>query len=144
MGANAGIRMVTIKRPEEIDRMRHAGSILADVLDAFSRELRPGISTADLDALADGMIRGAGAIPSFLGYRDFPRSICVSINDEVVHGIPSPRRHLRAGDVVGLDIGCIWQGWHADCARTFSIGEPAPRVRDLIEATRRALDAGIA
>ena len=144
MGASAGIGMVTIKRPEEIDRMRHAGSILVDVLDAFSRELRPGISTADLDALADGIIRSAGAIPSFLGYRDFPRSICVSINDEVVHGIPSPRRHVQAGDVVGLDIGCIWQGWHAECARTYSVGEPAPRVRELIDATRRGLDAGIA
>src|SRR5436190_6177607 len=140
MGMPAGTSMVTIKRPEEIARMRHAGSILAEVLDAFGRELRAGISTAELDALAERMIRDAGAVPSFLGYRGFPRSICVSINDEVVHGIPSPRRHLQAGDVVGLDIGCIWQGWHADCARTFSVGEPAPRVGELIEATRLALD----
>ena len=138
-----GTSMVTIKRPEEIDRMRHAGSILVDVLEALRDELRAGISTADLDVLAERMIRDAGAVPSFLGYRGFPRSICVSINDEVVHGIPSPKRHIRAGDVVGLDVGCIWQGWHADCARTCSIGEPAPRVRELIEATRRGLDAGI-
>ena len=144
MGMPAGTSMVTIKRPEEIERMRRAGLILVEVLDVFQRELRAGMSTAELDDLAAGMIREAGAVPSFLGYRGFPRSICVSINDEVVHGIPSPRRHLRAGDVVGLDIGCIWQGWHADCARTFSIGEPAPRVRELIDATRRALDAGIA
>ncbi|TMB56091.1 MAG: type I methionyl aminopeptidase, partial [Chloroflexi bacterium] len=144
MGMPAGTSMVTIKRPEEIARMRHAGSILVEVLDAFGRELRAGMSTAELDVLAEEMIRAADAVPSFLGYRGFPRSICVSINDEVVHGIPSPRRHLHAGDVVGLDIGCIWQGWHADCARTFSIGEPAPRVQELIEATRGALDAGIA
>jgi methionyl aminopeptidase len=144
MGMSTGTSMVTIKRPEEIARMRHAGSILVDVLDALRGELRPGISTADLDVLAERTIRDAGAVPSFLGYRGFPRSICVSINDEVVHGIPSPKRRIRPGDVVGLDVGCIWQGWHADCARTFSIGEPAPRVRELIEATRRGLDAGIA
>jgi methionyl aminopeptidase len=143
MSMPSGTSMVTIKRPEEIDRMRHAGSILVDVLEALRGELQAGISTADLDVLAVRMIRDAGAVPSFLGYRGFPRSICVSINDEVVHGIPSPKRHIRSGDVVGLDVGCIWQGWHADCARTFSIGEPAPRVRELIEATQRGLDAGI-
>jgi len=124
--------------------MRHSGSILIDVLAALGDELRAGVSTADLDVLAERMIRDAGAVPSFLGYRGFPRSICVSINDEVVHGIPSPKRHIRSGDLVGLDVGCIWQGWHADSARTFSVGEPAPRVRELIEATRRGLDAGIA
>ena len=130
--------------------MRHAGGILAEVLDAFERELRPGMSTADLDALAAGIIRAAGATPSFLGYGGsrgrsaFPASICASINDEVVHGIPSRRRRLSDGDVIGLDVGCIWEGWHADAARTFSVGPATQVVGDLIDATRRALDAGIA
>jgi methionyl aminopeptidase len=141
--------MVTIKRPEEIAKMRQAGRILVSVLEAFERELRPGISTADLDAMADAMIRGAGAVSSFKGYGHnppFPASICTSINDEVVHGIPSPRRKLVEGDVIGLDIGCIWQGWHADCARTWAIGPrpAAARVQALIDATRRGMDAGIA
>ena len=142
--------MVTIKRPEEVARMRHAGTILADVLSALEGELRPGVSTAELDAIAERMIRGAGAIPSFLGYggsRDtvpFPGSICVSINDEVVHGIPSARRRIEDGDVVGLDIGCIWQGWHADTARTFAIGALPERLTLLIDATRRGMEAGIA
>lgn len=124
--------------------MRHAGRILVEVLDAFEHELRPGITTADLDRLADEMIRSAGAIPSFKGYRGFPGSICASINDEVVHGIPSPRRKIYEGDVIGLDVGCIWQGWHADCARTWSVGSASSKVRELIEATRRGMEAGIA
>jgi methionyl aminopeptidase len=136
--------VVTLKRPEEIAMMRHAGRILVDVLDALKDELRPGVTTADLDRVAERMIRDAGATPSFLGYLGFPASICVSINDEVVHGIPSPRRRLQEGDVVGVDVGCIWQGWHADAARTHSIGPAPRRVRDLIDATSRALDAGIA
>ncbi len=144
MGIPAGTAMVTIKRPEEIERMRHAGAILVEVLDLLQRELRPGIATADLDLIAERMIRDAGAIPSFLGYRGFPASICVSINDEVVHGIPSQHRRLQDGDVVGLDVGCIWQGWHADAARTASLGPTPPRVRELIDATSRGLDAGIA
>ena len=147
MGMPSRQRMVTIKRPEEIARMRHAGQILGGILQAFDRELRPGLSTADLDAIAEEMIASAGAVPSFKGYGHnppFPASICASINDEVVHGIPSPRRKLYEGDVVGLDIGCIWQGWHADCARTWSIGPASPRVTELIDATRRGMEAGIA
>jgi methionyl aminopeptidase len=142
--------MVTIKRPEEVARMRHAGAILADVLRVLATELRPGVSTIELDEIAERMIRDAGAIPSFLGYGGsrgtipFPGSICVSINDEVVHGIPSGERRIRVGDVVSLDIGCIWQGWHADTARTFAIGQPSERVALLIDATRRGMEAGIA
>jgi methionyl aminopeptidase len=141
---------VIIKRPEEIARMRRAGAILADVLDAFGRELRPGITTAALDRLADEMIRDAGAVPSFKGYPGsggapaFPASICASLNDEVVHGIPSPKRRIRDGDVVSLDVGCIWEGWHADCARTVAVGKVPRRVQRLIDATRRGMEAGIA
>src|SRR5437762_12745568 len=144
MGMPARGREVTIKRPDEIARMRRAGGILVDVLDAMHQELRAGITTSDLDKFAERMIRDAGAIPSFKGYRGFRSSICASINDEVVHGIPSPRRRLYEGDVVSLDVGCLWQGWHADAARTWSIG-PAPLVvQELIEATRRGMEAGIA
>jgi methionyl aminopeptidase len=139
--------MVTIKRPEEIARMRHAGRILVAILGALEEELRPGVSTAELDRIAEDMIISAGAVPSFKGYGHsppFPASICTSINDEVVHGIPSPRRKLYVGDVVSLDIGCIWQGWHADCARTWSIGPASAKVQELIDATRRGMEAGIA
>jgi methionyl aminopeptidase len=135
---------VTIKRREEIARMRRAGSILKGILLAFESALRPGVTTLELDQLAEGMIRRAGAVPSFKGYLGFPRSICASVNDEVVHGIPSPKRRIRDGDVVSLDVGCIWQGWHADCARTYAVGEVAKPVRDLIDATRLAMEAGTA
>jgi len=138
-------RMVTLKRPQEIARMRQAGRVLASILEAFERELRPGITTAYLDRMADEMMREAGTVPSFLGYHGtYPASICASINDEVVHGIPSPTRLLYEGDLIGLDIGCIWQGWHADCARTWSVGPAAPPVQELIDATRRGMEAGIA
>jgi methionyl aminopeptidase len=142
--------MVTIKRPEEVARMRHAGTILVDVLRVLEGELRPGVTTAELDAIAERMIRGAGAVPSFLGYGGsrqtipFPGSICVSLNDEVVHGIPSRNRRVNEGDVVSLDIGCIWQGWHADTARTFAVGTIPEPIARLIDATRRGIDAGIA
>ena len=107
--------------------MRRASVIVAEVLAELKAMVRPGITTEDLDRVAEELTRKKGAVPAFKGYevasRIFPASLCVSINDEVVHGIPSPRRHLQAGDVVGLDIGCIWQGWHADCARTFDVDE---------------------
>jgi len=138
---------VTIKRREEIARMRHAGLILADVLDAFEAALRPGVTTGELDAMAEEMMRSADAVPSFKGYGShppFPGSICASINDEVVHGIPSRDRVVRDGDVVSLDVGCIWEGWHADCARTWAVGEVPVRTRELIDATRRGMEAGIA
>ena len=145
--AMRGTGAPTIKRPAEIDRMRAAGVILAGILDVLHAELRAGVTTGDLDAIAERMIRDAGAVPSFKGYGSnppFPGSICASINDEVVHGIPSPRRRLADGDVVSIDIGCILDGWHADCARTWAIGEVPSEVRELIDATRRGMEAGIA
>ncbi|HET7685366.1 MAG TPA: type I methionyl aminopeptidase [Candidatus Limnocylindria bacterium] len=138
---------VTIKRPEEIATMRRAGRILAGILDVLAAELRPGVSTGALDAIAERMIREAGAVPSFKGYGShppFPGSICTSINDEVVHGIPSSRRVLRDGDIVSIDIGCIVEGWHADCARTYPIGTVADDLARLIDVTRRGMEAGIA
>ena len=145
MGIPTRAGTVTIKRPEEIARMRHAGSILADILEELRAELRPGVTTGHLDEIAERRIREAGAVPSFLNYHGtFPGSICASINDEVVHGIPSPKRRVREGDLVSLDIGCIYQGWHADCARTWAVGEVPREVRELIDATQRGMEAGIA
>jgi methionyl aminopeptidase len=138
---------VTIKRPAEIERMEAAGGILADILDVLHGEIRPGISTGELDDIAARMIADAGAVPSFKGYGShppFPGVICASINDEVVHGIPSPRRRLAEGDLVSIDIGCIVDGWHADCARTWTVGTVPPQVSDLAAATRRGMEAGIA
>ena len=137
----------TIKRSSEIERMRAAGTILADILEVLRTQLRAGITTGDMDEIADRMIRDAGAVPSFKGYGSnppFPGVICASINDEVVHGIPSTRRRLADGDIVSIDIGCIVDGWHADCARTWTVGGVPRTVEELIAATRRGMEAGIA
>ncbi len=137
----------TIKRPAEIERMRAAGRILADILDVLKAEIRPGVTTGDLDRIADRMIADAGAVSSFRGYGSnppFPGVICASVNDEVVHGIPSPRRRLADGDLVSIDIGCIVDGWHADCARTWTVGRVPREVTQLVDATRRGMEAGIA
>ena len=123
--------------------MRRAGRIVADVLAAVEEELRPGVTTAALDAVAETYIRKAGARPSFKGYRGFPACICVSIDSEVVHGIPG-KRVIQEGQVVSIDAGAIWQGYHGDGARTFYVGTPPPEVAGLITATRLALMAGIA
>ena len=138
---------VTIKRPAEIERMAAAGVVLEGILEVLRAEIRPGVTTGDLDRIAARMIADAGAEPSFLGYGSnppFPGVICASINDEVVHGIPSTRRRLADGDVVSIDIGCIVDGWHADCARTWAVGRVPREVSDLVDATRRGMEAGIA
>lgn len=123
--------------------MRRAGAIVAGVLAAVEEELKPGVTTAQLDAVAESYIRKAGGRPSFKGYRGFPASICVSIDSEVVHGIPGDRV-IRDGQVVSIDAGAIWQGYHGDAARTFFVGTPSPEVAGLIATTRLALMAGIA
>jgi methionyl aminopeptidase len=141
--------MVTRKSRSEIERMRRAGRVVAEVLDLIEAELRPGVSTAELDALAEAHIRAAGAIPSFKGYpginpsHPFPASVCISIDNEIVHGIPGDRT-IREGQIVSVDAGAIVDGWHGDAARTFFIGDPPPRVRQLIDLTRQAMLAGIA
>ena len=136
-------RIVTLKSEREMAAMRVAGRIVAEVLERLEPEVRPGMPTADLDRKAEEMIRAAGAVPSFKGYRGYPASICVSIGEEVVHGIPGSRR-MHEGDLVSVDAGAIWDGYHGDGARTFIVGEVAPRVRELVDAARRALEAGIA
>jgi len=123
--------------------MRRAGRVVADVLALMEEKLAPGVTTAQLDAIAEDYIRKSGARPSFKGYKGFPASICVSIDDEVVHGIPGSRV-IEEGQVVSVDAGAIWQGYHGDAARTFFVGQPSADVARLLETTRLALMAGIA
>lgn len=131
------------KRPEEIELMAAAGRILADCLETVAALVRPGVATVELDAAAEAFIRDHGCTPSFLGYRGFPASICVSVNEEAVHGIPGSRV-IAAGDLVSLDCGVVRDGWQADSGLTLVCGEPGPEDRLLLEATARALEAGIA
>jgi methionyl aminopeptidase len=135
--------LIPHRTPQEIDLMRQAGRIVADVLAFVEDELKPGVTTAQLDAKAEDYIRQAGARPSFKGYRGFPGSICVSIDHEVVHGIPGSRV-IDEGQVVSVDAGAIWKGYHGDGARTFYVGTPPADVARLIDTTRLALMAGIA
>jgi methionyl aminopeptidase len=135
--------LVPHRTRQEIDLMRQAGRIVAGVLALMEEELKPGITTAQLDAIAEDYIRKSGARPSFKGYRGFPACICVSIDDEVVHGIPGSRV-IEEGQVVSVDAGAIWQGYHGDAARTFYVGKPPADVARLMETTRLALMAGIA
>lgn len=134
---------VTIKSSREIELMRQAGKILAKVHEALGNELRPGMSTLDVDRLGEEMIRSFGCEPSFKNYCGYPASVCVSVNEEVVHGIPVADRILQEGDIVGLDIGVIYKGYHSDAARTHGIGEISEDARLLIERTRQSFFEGI-
>ena len=135
--------MITRRSAAEIATMRRAGRVVAEVLGLVEEELRPGVSTAHLDRLAEEHIRKAGGTPSFKGYYGFPSSLCISIDREVVHGIPGDRT-IAEGQVVSIDAGAIIDGYHGDAARTFIVGEVPPEVRDLVATTRLALEAGIA
>jgi len=136
--------MIIYKSSDEVDRMRAAGRIVAATIDTVLGAVRPGVSTADLDRVAENFIRERDATPSFKGYRGFPASICASLNDEVVHGIPSPKRILKEGDVLSLDFGAIWEGYHADSAVTVFVGEPpSAEAEKLVRVTEDALEAGI-
>jgi len=139
--------MVTRKSRREIEKMRHAGRIVAEVLALVEAELRPGVTTGQLDRLAERHIRSSGAIPSFKGYghrsNPFPASLCISIDEEVVHGIPGDRT-IRDGQIVSVDAGAIYEGWHGDGARTFVVGAPERETETLIDTTRLAMMAGIA
>jgi methionyl aminopeptidase len=140
-------RRVTLKSAAQIERMAVAGRLVSDVLDRMGKELRPGITTLELDAIAEEMIRAAGGIPSFIGVpgriAPFRHSLCVSIDDEIVHGIPSNTR-VRDGQLVSIDAGAIVDGWHGDSARTWIVGEVPDAARRLAETTERAMYAGIA
>ncbi len=133
---------MTVKSWPELNTMARANRIVVDALDALEAAAVPGITTLEMDKIARETIEKAGAKPAFLGYRGYPASLCISVNEEVVHGIPGSRR-LRAGDVVGLDLGCILDGFFGDAARTVAVGEVSGEARRLIRATREALAAGI-
>ncbi len=137
-------QQIALRSPDELDRIRAAGAVVDAVLDALARAIAPGVTTDDLDRLAERETRARGASPAFLGYHGYPASLCISVNDEVVHGIPSPSRALAAGDLVGLDYGVVLDGWFADAARTVAVGAPSEDARRLLDATRDALAAGIA
>ena len=134
---------VTIKSTREIELMRKAGSLLAEVHEELSKIIRPGISTWEIDRKGEEIIRSFGCIPSFLNYNGYPASICVSVNDEVVHGIPHKEHFLEEGDIVSLDAGLIYQGYHADAARTWAVGQVHPELQRLIDVTRESFFEGI-
>jgi methionyl aminopeptidase len=136
--------VIILKSPSELARMRQAGCIVAEVLAVLQERARPGISTAELDELAYQIITKHKATPSFKGYRGFPASLCVSINEEVVHGIPNEKRYLEEGDIVSFDVGAIYEGYHGDAAVTVGVGEITEAAEDLLAVTAGALAAGIA
>ena len=135
--------MIELKSAREIGLMRRGGHILSEVMDRLRTSVKPGMSTLEIDLDIEGFIRSRGALPAFKGYRGFPATVCISINDEVVHGIPSAHRHIKEGDIVGLDLGCIVEGYYADCAFTLAVGDVPPRVQELLDVTRESLELGI-
>ncbi|WP_456247946.1 type I methionyl aminopeptidase [Longispora urticae] len=135
---------IQIKTPEQLHKMRAAGLIVADTLAKLRAAVRPGVSTGELDALAEEHIRSVGAVPSFKGYHGFPATICASVNEQVVHGIPSTKQVLRDGDLVSIDCGAILDGWHGDSAITVPVGEVRPELLTMIEAAESGMWAGIA
>ncbi len=135
--------MVSIKSAREIELMREAGKILACVHDELGEALAPGMSTLDVDRLGDRIIRRYGCIPSFKNYNGYPASICVSVNDEVVHGIPAKHHLLKEGDIVSLDAGVIYKGYHSDAARTHGIGRISREAEQLIAVTKQCFFEGI-
>jgi methionyl aminopeptidase len=137
--------MIQLKSAREIEIMAEGGRILAATIDRLRQDVRPGISTGELDRIADDFIRShEGAIPAFKGLYGFTGSICASINHEIVHGIPSPKRTLKEGDIVSLDVGVGYKGYFTDSAATFAVGAVDAETNKLLEVTRKSLDAGIA
>ena len=134
---------ITIKSAREIELMSEAGRILEIVHNELAKALHPGMSTKDIDRLGEDVIRSYGCIPSFLNYDGYPASICVSVNDEVVHGIPDKHRIIKEGDIVSLDAGVIYKGYHSDAARTYGIGEISKEAAQLIKVTRECFFEGI-
>ena len=136
--------MITLKTPAQSAKMREAGLVVAEMLEACRAATHPGVTTAELDRIAADVLRRHGAKSSFLGYHGYPATICTSVNDEIVHGIPSPKRKLREGDIIGIDAGAIVDGWHADAAITVPVGKVSDAVANLVRVTEEALRAGIA
>jgi methionyl aminopeptidase len=137
-------RDIELKSPDELEAMRAAGALVARALAAVTELTKPGVSTGELDALAEQTIRDAGAVPSFLGYHGYPASICASVNEQIVHGIPSRERVLADGDLISVDCGAILDGWHGDAAVTIAVGSVSAADHALSAACAAALTAGIA
>jgi methionyl aminopeptidase len=135
--------VIELKSAREIGLMRTAGHVLSDVIDHLRGFVKPGLSTLEIDEDVESFIAARGAKPAFKGYRGFPATVCISINEEVVHGIPSAHRRIQEGDIVGLDLGCIVDGYYADCAFTLAIGDVPPKVQQLLDVTRESLDQAI-
>ena len=135
--------MIMRKRAEELEKMRRAGRVVGETLQILQAAVKPGVTTLELDEIAEREIRARGAVPSFKGYRGFPATICTSINSEIVHGIPG-QRALKGGDLIKLDCGAIVEGYHGDSAVTVPVGEVSQEALKLIETTDRSLQAGIA
>ncbi|HAN05894.1 MAG TPA: type I methionyl aminopeptidase [Elusimicrobia bacterium] len=136
--------MIEIKTPAEIESMRKASRVVAEVLKELKPLVKPGVTTAELDKFAERRVRELGAVPAFLGYRGYPATLCVSINEEIVHGIPSPKRTVREGDIVSLDMGAVMEGFYGDAAVTVAAGAVSPQARRLMEVTSRSLDEALA
>lgn len=134
--------MIILKTPQEIEKMRVSGRMVAEILEELKKAIKPDVSTEELDRLAERRITSKGAIPAFKGYRGFPRSLCISLNEEVVHGIPS-RRKIKEGDIVSIDLGVLFQGFYGDAAITVPVGKISPQGQRLLEVTKRALWVGI-
>ena len=135
--------MIIIKSDSEIDLMRESGKVTGYILKELENVIKPGLSTADVNHFVEKTIRDAGMIPTFLGYGGFPASACVSVNEEVVHGIPDKKRILREGDIVSVDVGSTYKGYVSDAARTYAVGEISEEARHLIDATRDSFFAGL-
>lgn len=135
-------QVITLKSPAEIEVMREAGRVVAGALELAAKEVRPGLTTAELDALIEEFIRSHDAIPAFKNYHGFPASACISVDDEVVHGIPG-KRELREGEIVSVDVGSIVKEFYGDSARTIAVGEISPEKQRLMDVTKKALEAGI-
>jgi methionyl aminopeptidase len=135
--------MIVMKTPDEVELIAKASTVVAEVLELLKEEVAPGITTDDLDRLAEEAIRGRGATPAFKGYRNYPKTLCASVNEQVVHGIPSKRR-LKEGDIIGLDLGAIVGGFYGDSAVTVPVGKATPESLRLIRVTEEALRQGIA
>ena len=134
---------VTIKSEREIELMRESCRLLAIVHKEMEEAIRPGMTTMDIDSIGDSVIRKLGCIPNFKNYQGYPASVCVSVNDEVVHGIPSKKRILQEGDIVSLDAGLIYKGYHSDAARTHAVGEISPQAKKLMDVTKQSFFEGI-
>jgi methionyl aminopeptidase len=135
--------MISLKSERELDLMRRAGGIVAQILQEMIERVQPGVSTGELDRFAESRCKDLKAVPAFKGYHGFPATVCISVNDEVVHGIPSSKRILKEGDIVGLDFGVCYEGFYGDSARTVPVGKVSSEAQKLMDVTREALHKGI-